>query len=178
LSVLTDERFFQGALADLRLAGEVAGHGAARRPLLRKDFIISSYQILEARAHGADAILLIVAALSDDQLRDLQAVAATYGMEALVEVHDETELKRAVALEARIIGINNRDLRTFDVDLGTTEALAPLVPEGVVTVGESGVHTRADVLRLGEAGVDAVLVGESVMKQSDRAQAVRELLGQ
>jgi indole-3-glycerol phosphate synthase len=177
VSVLTDERYFQGSLGDLRFISMAAGSGAARRPVLRKDFILSPYQILEARAHGADAILLIAAALGDDQLSDLRAVAAEFGMEALVEVHDEAELERALEMDAAIIGINNRDLRTFDVDLATTEALAPRVPQGVVIVGESGVHSRADVIRLGETGVDAVLVGEALISQPDRARAVRELLG-
>ncbi len=177
ISVLTDERFFQGSLNDLRIVSANAGTGAGRRPVLRKDFIISPYQILEARAHGADAILLIVAALSDDQLRDLYLVAREHGMDALVEVHDESELSRALAISPAIIGVNNRDLRTFEVDLATTESIAQLVPDGVLIVGESGIATREDVIRLEEAGVDAVLVGESLMRQRDRAKAVGELLG-
>lgn len=177
LSVLTDERFFRGSLADLRAVAEVAHSGARRIPVLRKDFIISPYQILEARAHGADAVLLIVAALDDGQLADLHDVVRQHGLEALVEVHDESELERALAIEPAIIGINNRDLRTFDVDLGTTERLAPQIPEGIAIVGESGIHTRADVERLAAAGVDAILVGESLMRQADRAAAVSALLG-
>ena len=177
ISVLTDEKYFQGTLADMRLAGENSGAGAARKPILRKDFIISPYQIVEARAHGADAILLIVAALSDAQLAELHACAAGLGMDALVEIHDEAELERALRVAPRVIGINNRDLRTFDVDLATTEKLAPQVPPGITIVGESGVGSREDVVRLGEAGVDAVLVGESLMRQADRAAAIRELLG-
>ncbi|MEZ4521099.1 MAG: indole-3-glycerol phosphate synthase TrpC [Thermomicrobiales bacterium] len=145
--------------------------------MLRKDFIVSPYQVVEARAHGADAILLIVAALNDEQLRELRDVGVEYGMDALIEVHDEDELERAMAIEPALIGINNRDLRTFDVDLATTERLAPRVPDGIAIVGESGVGSREDVLRLGAAGVDAVLVGESLMRQQDRSAAVRELLG-
>ena len=178
LSVLTDEKFFRGSLADLRAASGLAGTGAERRPVLRKDFIISKYQIVEARAHGADAVLLIVAALSDSQLSELHAAASDHGLEALIEIHDEGELERALAVEAHIIGINNRDLRTFDVDLGTTERLAPRIPDGIAIVGESGVGSREDAMRLEAAGVDAVLVGESLMRQRDRAAAVRELLGQ
>jgi indole-3-glycerol phosphate synthase len=177
ISVLTDEKFFQGSLADLRIASEIAGTGETRRPVLRKDFVVSPYQIVEARVHGADAILLIVAALPDDQLMELHTLAAGLGMDSLVEIHAAAELERAVAVNPKVIGINNRDLRTFDVDLATTERLAPQVPDGIAVVGESGVGSRNDVLRLGEAGVDAVLVGESLMRQPDRAAAVRELLG-
>jgi indole-3-glycerol phosphate synthase len=177
LSVLTDERFFQGTLADLRRVADLAHQATPKRPVLRKDFTISPYQLLEARATGADAILLIVAALEDDDLRDLHSQAAALGLDVLVEIHDETELERALAISAAIIGINNRDLRTFEVDLATTERLAPQVPDSIAVVGESGVHTHEDVLRLGAAGVDAVLVGESLMRRDDRAQAVRELLG-
>jgi indole-3-glycerol phosphate synthase len=176
LSVLTDERFFQGSLADLREVAALAHEAAPARPLLRKDFIISPYQVLEARAHGADAILLIVAALQDAQLRELHDQALELGMGILVEVHDEGELERALAASPVIIGINNRDLRTFEVDLGVTERLAPRVPDGIAVVGESGIHSRADILRLAAAGVDAVLVGESLMRRQDRASAVRELL--
>jgi len=177
ISVLTDEKFFRGSLADLRAANDLAGTGAARRPVLRKDFVVSPYQIIEARAHGADAILLIVAALTDDQLRDLHAIAAEMDMEALVEIHDEAELERALAIQPQVFGINNRDLSTFDVDLGTTERLAPQIPNGIAIVGESGIGSRDDVLRLRKSGVDAVLVGESLMRQPDRAAAVRKLLG-
>lgn len=177
ISVLTDETFFQGTLADLRLASELAGAGKSRRPVLRKDFIISPYQIVEARAYGADAILLIVGALENEQLAELHTFASGQGMDALVEVHDAAELERALAIEPKIIGINNRNLRTFEVDLATTEDLAPQVPDGIAIVGESGVAGRADVKRLDAAGVDAVLVGEALMRQADMASAVRELLG-
>lgn len=175
ISVLTDEPFFQGSLADMEAAAEVA-HGASRPvPILRKDFIIDSYQVVEARAHGADAILLIVAALRDEQLASLLATAREWGLEALVEVHDETEMARAEALGASIVGINNRDLKTFTVELRTTERLAPLAPEGAVVVAESGVFGEAEIERLARAGADAVLVGEGVVTSEDRAAAVRKL---
>lgn len=176
ISVLTDEDFFQGTLADLEEVASVAHGDPDPRPVLRKDFVIDRYQIAEARAYGADAVLLIVAALDDVALRDLYVSACDLGMDALVEVHDEGELERALRIEPTIIGINNRDLRTFDVDLATTERLAPMVPEGIAIVGESGIHRREDVERLQTAGVTAVLVGESLMRREDRAQAVRELL--
>lgn len=175
ISVLTDEPFFKGSLDDMAQAAEVAH--AAERPvaILRKDFLIDPYQVVEAWAYGADAALLIVAALTDDQLRDLMAVIEGYGLEALVEVHDEVEMARAIALGARNLGINNRDLRTFTVDLATTERLAPLAPEGAVVVGESGVFGPAEIERLWRAGAQAVLVGEGVIVQADRADAVRGL---
>lgn len=177
ISVLTDEQFFGGSLDDLHQVSTLAHGDAQPRPVLRKDFVIDAYQIYEARAAGADAILLIVAALDDDELSSLARTARNYGIDALVEVHDEDELRRALRVGPEIIGINNRDLRSFKVDLGTTERLAPLVPEGVVIVGESGIQTRADVERLEAAGVDAVLVGESLMRQPDRQAALRELMG-
>jgi indole-3-glycerol phosphate synthase len=173
ISVLTDERFFHGSLDDLRLVAAVA----EQTPVLRKDFVLDAYQIAEARAAGAAAVLLIVAALTDESLRELHQAACEYGLDALVEVHDEAELERALAAEATLIGVNNRDLRTFEVDLVTTERLATLVPPEVTLVGESGIRTRADVERLGRAGVHAVLVGETLMRAPDRAAAVRELLG-
>ena len=145
------------------------------RPVLRKDFVVDEYQIFEARAAGADAVLLIVAALSDDELKALARTAKNYGVDVLVEVHDEDELRRALRISPDIVGINNRDLRTFNVDLATTERLAPKIPEGVVIVGESGVNSAADVHRLQQAGVDAVLVGESLMRNPDRVVALREL---
>ena len=176
LSVLTDEPFFKGSLEDLTAAAEVAHRQAQPAPVLRKDFILDPYQIVEARAHGADAILLIVAALSDAYLRELLAAATEQGMDALVEVHDEAEIERAVAAGASLIGINNRDLRTFTVDLAVTERLAPLVPPGRVLVGESGVFSAVDVQRLGRAGVAAVLIGEGLILAEDRTAAVRSLL--
>lgn len=175
ISVLTDEPFFQGSLADMAAAADVA-HGVKQPvPILRKDFIVDGYQIVEARAHGADAVLLIVAALSDGQLCELFTTAAEWGMDALVEVHDELELERATNLGATIIGINNRDLKTFDVDLGTTERLAPQVPEGTVIVAESGVFGSAEIDRLARAGANAVLVGEGLIRAKDRSKALRAL---
>ncbi len=175
ISVLTDEPFFHGNLGDLMAVASVAHAAAQPVPVLRKDFIIDPYQIADSRAAGADALLLIVAALDDDALRALLRETRDWGMEALVEVHDERELERAVAAGARVIGINNRDLRDFSVDLTTTERLAPLAPAGCVVVGESGIFARSDVERLHAAGVSAVLVGEGLIVQSDRAEAVRQL---
>jgi indole-3-glycerol phosphate synthase len=176
LSVLTDGPFFRGSLKDLAAAAEVAHQRAQPAPVLRKDFILDPYQVVEARAYGADAILLIVAALSDGHLRQLLDIATVQGMDSLVEVHDETELERAVAAGASLIGINNRDLRTFTVDLVVTERLAPLAPPGTMLVGESGVFAAADVQRLGRAGVAAVLIGEGLILADDRTEAVRSLL--
>ena len=175
ISVLTDEPFFKGSLDDMEQAAGVA-HAAERSvAILRKDFLIDPYQVAEAWAYGADAVLLIVAALTDDQLRELMEVVEAYRLEALVEVHDETEMARAISLGARNLGINNRDLHTFAVDLGTTERLAPLAPEGAVVIGESGVFGPAEIERLWNAGAQAVLVGEGVIVQPDRAAAVRAL---
>ncbi|MGC9347844.1 MAG: indole-3-glycerol phosphate synthase TrpC [Anaerolineae bacterium] len=171
ISVLTDARFFAGSLDDLR-----AVRAAVAVPTLRKDFILDPYQVYEARAAGADAVLLIVAALSDARLRELHALVNRLGMAALVEVHNRTELKRALEITPRVIGINNRDLRTFEVSLDTTEALGQLVPEKVVTVAESGIKTEADVERLRRIGVDAILVGTSLVKATDTAAAVRRLV--
>jgi len=176
LSVLTDEPFFHGSLEDLSSAASVAHGHPNPAPVLRKDFIVDHYQIVEARASGADAFLLIVAALSDRALRDLLHTGVDYGMDAMVEVHDEDELERAVAVGATLIGINNRNLRTFEVDLAVSERLAPLVPAGTIVVGESGIFSSADVQRLQRAGVHAVLVGESLIVAPDRTAAVRLLL--
>jgi len=175
ISVLTDEPFFQGSLDDLELAANVAHSARPLTPILRKDFIIDPYQVLEARARGADALLLIVAALDDAALSGLLGEVRRQGMEALVEVHDEEELARASAAGATIIGINNRDLRTFIVDLALTERLAPLAPSDAVVVAESGIFTAEDVERLRQAGAKAVLVGESLITAPDRSQAVRAL---
>lgn len=176
LSVLTDTPFFQGSLADLRDAAAVAHRAERSAPVLRKDFMLDPYQIVEARANGADAILLIVAALSDQQLRELRAAATEQGMDSLVEVHYEAEMERAALLGADLIGINNRDLRNFVVDLAVTERLAPLAPASSILVGESGIFGSSDLQRLGRAGVSAVLVGEGLIVTPDRAAAVRELL--
>jgi indole-3-glycerol phosphate synthase len=172
VSVLTDERFFSGADADL-----VAVRGRIPAPVLRKDFTIASYQIYEARALGADAILLIVSLLTDALLETFLATADRLGMDALVEVHSEEEARRAGRIGATIIGINNRDLATFTVDLGTTERIRPLLPASATVVAESGILTRADVERVRAAGAHAALVGEALVTAPDPASKVRELLG-
>jgi len=177
ISVLTDEKFFHGTIDDLKAVATFAREGEQPTPTLRKDFVVDPYQIVEARSAGASAILLIVAALERYSLSQLHAFAWELGLDVLVEVHDVAELETALEIGARLIGINNRNLRTFAVDLATTERLAPLVPDPVILVGESGIRTRADVERLGQAGVHAVLVGETLMRAPDRAAAVRELLG-
>ena len=177
ISVLTDETFFRGTIEDLEAVAALGRAAAPPTPVLRKDFVIDSYQIVEARAAGAAAVLLIVAALEAALLAELHEAAGEQGLDALVEVHDEAELDVALEIGATLIGINNRDLRSFSVDLATTERLAALIPEGVTLVGESGIRTRTDVERLGRAGVQAVLVGETLMRAPDRAAAVRELLG-
>lgn len=175
LSVLTDEPFFQGSLGDLAIAANVAHLHAPPAPVLRKDFVIDEYQLVEALTYGADAVLLIVAALTQVDLVRLLATTRNLGLEALVEVHDAQEMTRAIEAGADVIGINNRDLRTFHVDLAVTERLAPLAPPGTVLVGESGIFTAGEARRLAAAGVHAVLVGESLILSSDRAAAVRAL---
>lgn len=172
LSVLTDEPYFQGCLDYLRQI-----RAAVQLPLLRKDFILESYQLLEARAAGADAILLIAECLNDCNLRKLHNEALELGMTPLVEFYDPENLPRVIAAGAQLIGVNNRDLRTFVTDLGHTIRLREQVPLDAVLVGESGIHTRGDVLRLQNAGVDAMLVGESLMAQDNIGAAVRILLG-
>ena len=177
LSVLTDEKFFQGSLEYLRQI-----RAAVKLPLLRKDFIIDERQILEAIEWGADAILLIVAILNDEQLKRFHSLAIEAGLAALVEVHDENELERALAAGAQLIGVNNRDLKTFKVDFGTTERLAQKLFSSHVThhssllVAESGIHTRADVERLAKCGAKAILVGESLMKGGDIQAKIKELI--
>jgi indole-3-glycerol phosphate synthase len=171
ISVLTDRKFFDGSLDDLRAVREAVG-----LPVLCKDFILTPYQVYEARSCGADLLLLIVAALDDDALHDLQALALDLGMTPLVEVHDQHELARAIAADARLIGINNRDLTDFSVTLRTTEYLAPLAPDDTVVVSESGIETREDVQRVLQAGARAVLVGETLMRSSDPAATIAELL--
>jgi len=172
VSVLTDRRFFGGGLDDLRAVRQ-----SVTLPLLRKDFVLDPYQVYEARAAGADAVLLIVAALSDDSLDALYRLVRELGMTALVEVHGEAELQRALEIEPRVVGVNNRDLRTFEVSLETTARLRPLVPDDVVLVSESGVHTRADVERLAAIGADAMLVGESLVRAADVGHKIEQLLG-
>jgi indole-3-glycerol phosphate synthase len=171
LSVLTDQSFFQGSLADLRVARE-----AAALPVLRKDFTVDEYHVVEAAAHGADAILLIAAILDDRQLRELRELAARYRMAALVEVHTEAELERALAASADLIGVNNRDLKTFEVAIETALRLAPKIPAGVVKVAESGIHSAADIRRLRDAGFDAFLVGEHLMHSAKPSEALRGLM--
>ena len=170
LSVLTDEEFFQGSLADLE-----AARATVSLPVLRKDFTIDEIQVVEAAAYGADAILLIAAILDERALRDLRERAAAYGMAALVEVHDDAELDAAVASGAEIVGVNNRNLHTFEVTLETSLRLAGRIPSGVIRVSESGIHSRADVARLQAAGFQAFLVGERLMKSGDAAQELRAL---
>jgi len=171
LSVLTDEQFFSGHLGFLAKA-----RAAVPLPLLRKDFIVDRYQIAEARAAGADAVLLIVAALEGSQLADLLATASLYRMDALVEVHDASEAERALAAGASILGVNHRDLKTFTIDMTLTEQIAKRVPPSVVLVAESGIKTAADVRRLGDAGAHAVLVGETLMRATSPGAALTELL--
>jgi indole-3-glycerol phosphate synthase len=172
MSVLTDTPFFGGALEDLTQA-----RTATRLPLLRKDFIIDFYQVAEARAAGADAVLLIVAVLHDDDLRVLLAETRRWGMEALVEAHDRDEVARAVAAGANIVGVNHRDLRTFQMNMDLAVSLRPLVPSHCLMVAESGIRDAADVDRLRAAGIDAILVGETLMQAPDPARALGELLG-
>lgn len=173
ISVLTDERFFQGNMRYLR-----AVRDAVNVPLLCKEFVIDPYQVYEARAFGADAVLLIVAALEDSQMRELYNLIVELGMTALVEVHNEAEIARALALGAKVIGINNRDLRTFHVDMETTARLAKLVPQDVTLVAESGISSAEDVRRMGQLGAHAVLVGESLVKADNIAERVRDFSSQ
>ena len=172
LSVLTEPTFFDGSLAHLEQVRD-----AVALPLLRKDFIVDEYQLLEARAHGADAVLLIVAALSPDELVRLQSHAAVLGLAALVEVHDESELDRAVDAGARIIGVNNRNLRTLAVDVDASYRLAGKIPADVIAVSESGLQSRSDLARLEAAGYRAFLIGERFMTDPDPSGALRTLIG-
>lgn len=172
VSVLTDETFFMGSLDDLCAVRE-----AVNLPILRKEFIIDEAQIYETRACGADAILLIAAILNDEQLASFAHIAQRLDMSALIEIHDATELQRVRPLRPALIGINNRDLKTFRTDLSTTERLRPLIPSNCTVIAESGIHTRADVERLLRVGVQAILVGESLVLAEDVSEKIRELTG-
>jgi indole-3-glycerol phosphate synthase len=172
LSVLTDQRFFDGHLDFLARA-----RAAVPLPLLRKDFIVDPYQVFEARAAGADAILLIVAALEPAQLAALLAESTRLGMDTLVEVHDEDEADVALAAGARLVGVNHRDLRTFTVDMGLTARIAPRLPPAVVLVAESGIRTADDLRAVGDAGAHAVLVGEALMRAPSPGDALARLVG-
>ena len=172
ISVLTDEKFFQGSLSYLTEVKRTVS-----LPALRKDFIIDRYQIYEARAAGADAILLIAALLSGEEMQDYLALSGELGMESLVEVHSEEELKKVLQTNAHIIGVNNRDLATFVTDMTTTLRLRQMIPDGKIVVSESGIKTRGDVETLLKAGVGAILVGEVMMKSQDISAKLRELLG-
>jgi len=172
LSVLTEEEFFLGSLADLKAARKAVGI-----PVLRKDFIIDPWQVWEARAAGADTFLLITAILSDEALRELLELGRSLGMDALVEVHSSEEVERAVAVGARIIGVNNRDLRDFSVKLETSLELVKEIPEACIAVSESGLRTHEDLARLRRAGFDAFLVGEQLMRYAEPAEPLRALIG-
>jgi len=188
ISVLTDARYFQGSLEDLRDVKEsladlrrlIPDKGDPRRkrgiPVLRKDFIFHPYQVYEARAAGADAILLIAAVLEGGEMAELLALTHDLEMEALVEVYTAAELERVLALQPRVVGINNRNLQTFEVDFENTARLRAMIPAGIITVGESGIKTAGDVRRMGELGVDAVLVGETLVRSKDVVRTARELV--
>ncbi|MGE5546053.1 MAG: indole-3-glycerol phosphate synthase TrpC [Solirubrobacterales bacterium] len=171
LSVLTDQKFFQGSDADLG-----AARSACELPVIRKDFMVDPYQVVEARALGADCILLIVGALTDAELQQMEEIALGYQMDVLIETHDEAEMERALKLKSRLIGINNRNLKIMKTDLATTERLAPMVPADRIIVSESGIESPVDVKRMADAGAKAFLVGESLMRRQDVEVATKVLL--
>ncbi len=171
LSVLTDAPYFQGHEDYL-----IAAHAACDLPVLRKDFMVDPWQVAEARAIGADAVLIIVAALDDSMMADIEDAAPERGMDVLVEVHNETEMERASRLKSRLIGVNNRDLKRFVTDIATSERLVGLAPEGTLLVSESGINSHADLVRLEASGIRTFLVGESLMRQDDVAAATKGLL--
>lgn len=171
ISVLTDQKFFQGSLDDLRLV-----RAAVNLPLLRKDFLLDRYQVLEARAAGADCVLLIAECLDDAALRDLHEYALSLGLQTLIELYEPENLDRVLALAPALVGVNNRNLKTFVTDLDHSLRLRPQIPEHVLMVSESGIHERADVLRLQQAGIHAILVGESLMRAPDIGAAVDQLM--
>ena len=173
ISVLTEANYFMGSIEHLAAIKEAVG-----LPLLRKDFIFDPYQIYESRAYGADALLLITSILSQEQLKELVSLSHSLGLRCLVEVHNEGEVKRAVLSEAEIIGINNRDLNTFTVDITTTRRLRPLIPQERIVVSESGIKSKRDIEKLGKWGVDAVLVGEALVTAGDVRARMKELIGQ
>jgi indole-3-glycerol phosphate synthase len=172
LSVLTDVQFFQGSVDYLKQA-----RASCQLPVLRKDFMVDAYQIYESRCMGADAVLLIAACLDDAQMKDMEAIALSLDMAVLVEVHGQTELERALKLKTPLVGINNRNLKTFEVSLDTTLSLRSQVPADRILVTESGIHTRDDVLRMGAAGVSAFLVGEAFMRVPEPGEALEALFG-
>jgi indole-3-glycerol phosphate synthase len=173
ISVLTEEKYFRGSLNYLKEIKKALGYKSP--PVLRKDFIIDPYQIFESRAYGADCLLLIVAALKPELLQDMMKISHRLGMSCLVEVHNEDELQIALQCDAKIIGINNRDLATFDVDMTTTERLRPLIPNDRVVISESGISTRQDMLKLKKWKVDAALIGEALMTANDIGKKMKEL---
>lgn len=172
LSVLTDEKYFQGSDDYLP-----AARNAVKLPVLRKDFMLDPYQVTESRVMGADCILLIMAALEDSQAQELEKAAHEYGMDVLIEVHDEAELARALTLSSRLIGINNRNLKTMEVDIATSEKLVSYIPKQKIVVCESGISTHSDIERMQKAGIPCFLVGESLMRHKDVQAATRKLLG-